>query len=315
MEKLNPNIKIVENERKKHSKASEEYIHVEFTYSDSEWDGWVPVEYRRTGLSIKSEEQLNKYLNEIYPQMNPSRYPAWLEKQEKFWKKNKAGAKVTKSFFDVLAEGGWKCGCDLPQNPNPSRRIQDIKDCGYIITTDTKRYCPKCKKNTAHWRMLPIERANNDGNGYETWSPFLRKNIMKVLEDFDVYECKKSKSCLPDHKFSEIRWDKDTKSENSDNMTDEEIRQKFQLLSNQINQKKREVCRICFQTGKRGIAYGIPYFYEGNEEWDSSIPKSGKEAERGCIGCAWYDFAEWRKHLIDELNSQKSSNKDNKKNI
>ena len=50
---LNENITIVEEERKKHSKASEEYVHVEFDYPDMTWDGWVPVEYRRTGVSIK----------------------------------------------------------------------------------------------------------------------------------------------------------------------------------------------------------------------------------------------------------------------
>ena len=72
VEKLNPNITIVETERKKHSKASEEYIHVEFTYTNSTWNGWVPVEYRRTGVSIKTEERLIEYLNKIYPQMSPS---------------------------------------------------------------------------------------------------------------------------------------------------------------------------------------------------------------------------------------------------
>lgn len=302
MEKLNPNITIVETERKKHSKASEEYIHVEFIYSDSKWDGWVPVEYRRTGVSIKTEEQLIEYLNKIYPQMNPSQHSSWLAKQEKFWKEEKPNAATTKEFFDSLAKGGWQCvECTLPKNPNWARRIQDLKEFGFTLATDTKRYCPKCKANKTHLIMLPIERGGNEGNGYETWSPALRKRIIRVLGGFDVYECVNSPHCLPDHKFSEIRWDDGTKAENPDTMTDEEIRQKFQLMTNQRNQQKREVCRTCFQTGKRGIAYGIPYFYEGTEEWDSSIPAKGKDAERGCIGCAWYDLAEWRKHLLDEL--------------
>ena len=70
---LNENITIVEKERKKHSKASEEYIHVKFDYPDTTWDGWVPVEYRRTGVSIKHNEtdKLITYLNNVYEQMNP----------------------------------------------------------------------------------------------------------------------------------------------------------------------------------------------------------------------------------------------------
>ena len=100
-----------------------------------------------------------------------------------------------------------------------------------------------------------------------------------------MYENVKSPHCLPDHKFSEIRWDENTKSENPDNMTDKEIQQKFQLLTNQRNQQKREICRKCYQTGKRGVIFGIPFYYKGNENWDESIPKTGKDAEKGCVGC------------------------------
>lgn len=110
---------------------------------------------------------------------------------------------------------------------------------------------------------------------------------------------------MPDHKFSEIRWDETTKTKNPDTITDDEIRNKFQLLTNQRNQQKREVCRICFQTGKRGSIYGINYFYEGSEDWNSKFPIKGKEAEKGCIGCPWYDIEEWRKHIINELRKNK----------
>lgn len=129
MDTLNPNIKIVENERKKHSKASEEYIHVIFSYEDSKWDGWVPVEYRRTGVSIKTQEELITYLNDIYLQMDPKNRSVWIEKQEQFWREEKPNAATTKEFFDSLAKGGWQCvECTLPKNPNWARRIQDLKE-------------------------------------------------------------------------------------------------------------------------------------------------------------------------------------------
>ncbi len=65
MATLNPNIIIVDSERKKHLKASEEYVHVIFKYPTKTWDGWVPVEYRRTGVSIKTDDELFNYLTEI----------------------------------------------------------------------------------------------------------------------------------------------------------------------------------------------------------------------------------------------------------
>ena len=39
------------------------------------------------------------------------------------------------------------------------------------------------------------------------------------------------------------------------------------------------------------------FFYKGDEKWDNKIPNVGKEAEKGCEGCPWYDIEEWRLHL------------------
>lgn len=35
--------------------------------------------------------------------------------------------------------------------------------------------------------------------------------------------------------------------------------------------------------------------------WDPNIPKRGKAAEAGCIGCPWYDIQEWRMKLQEKL--------------
>ena len=85
---------------------------------------------------------------------------------------------------------------------------------------------------------------------------------------------------------------------------DEEIIEKFQLLDNQRNQQKREICRRCFQEGIRGSIYGIKYFYRGDETWNPSIPTKGKAAESGCIGCPWYDIEEWRKRLNEMIGNR-----------
>jgi hypothetical protein len=89
-------------------------------------------------------------------------------------------------------------------------------------------------------------------------------------------------------------------------LADTEIREQFQLLTNQRNLQKREVCRKCYQTGDRGYPFGIQYYYEGDEKWPDTIPKSGKVAEVGCSGCGWYDLQKWRIALnrkLSDLNS------------
>ena len=146
-----------------------------------------------------------------------------------------------------------------------------------------------------------VTTSNNEESKYGTLPNELKKRIANVLGNIDIYEDKKCFDCIPDYKFPKIRWDENTNVKYLDSMTDEEIKSKFQLFSKEIKHEKREVCRNCYQTGKRGIAFDIPYFYKGNEYWDSEIPTKGKDAELGCVGCAWYDFAEWRKHLLEVL--------------
>ena len=300
---LNPNIKLFSG-RSYNTKASEEYVHVVFSYPDvkSTWDGWIPVEYRRTGVSIPENDKtaLEEHLNNIYSQMHPAKYASWKAEQDKYW--NATRSVETKDIFYILADGKWHCrNCDI-SNANFARRIQDLKEFGYTIATHVNYRCPKCGNNrSTRLLLLPINRVELAGNGYETWSPALRARIIRVLGGIDVYENTSSRNCLPDHKFSEIRWDADTKEENPSTMSDAEIRAKFQLLSNQRNQQKREVCRNCFQTGQRGTIYGIPYFYEGGPSWDKSIPEKGKVAERGCVGCPWYDIERWRSELARML--------------
>ena len=52
--------------------------------------------------------------------------------------------------------------------------------------------------------------------------------------------------------------------------------------------------------GKRGILFGIKFWYKGTEDWPAGVPRKGIEAEKGCEGCGWYDVEKWR----DALNKQ-----------
>lgn len=219
----------------------------------------------------------------------------WKNTERKVWEDSKAD--VTKEFFFALLT--FKPVIDFPPNDNPARRIQDIKDAGYTVATIHHYQDRKSARI-----LLPIPKSSE--MGYETFSPQFKARVIRLLKGINAYECKQTtpKGLIPDHKFSEVRWDKDTKAENPMDMTDEEVIQKFQLLDNQRNQQKREVCRNCFQTGKRGVIYGIPFFYKGGPDWDIAIPALGKTAEKGCIGCAWYDIERWREELIRFLNDK-----------
>jgi hypothetical protein len=284
-----------------HAKASEKYVDVVFAY-----DGFppfptsIPLEYRRTGTSIE-DSQIDQYLARTYSQVHPAKWDEWRNEQAEFWQ-GKPNAAITKAFFDVLArEFSWCCvSCTLPTNPNWARRTQDLKEFGYTIATDTNRHCPNCQKRTTQLILVPLPRGGI--TGYETWSPQLRQNIVNLLA-VDAFEGRdtRKESLLPDHKFPEIRWDAETRRPSLENLTQEEIQRDFQLLSNQRNQQKREICRHCFQTGERGTFLGILFFYHGGLFWNEAIPRTGKEAELGCVGCAWYDIDRWRQEINQRL--------------
>ncbi len=239
-----------------------------------------------------------EYLTKIKGFFSKESISAFSKKEKTRWDSGElSGKKTTKTFFDKLINMRWNSQRDdLPSNPNWARRIQDIKEFGYTLATHTS-----LGGNGTHIMLLPIPKGG--ATGYEVMSDAFKKRTIKLLDSTNVYEFSKksSHSLIPDHKFPEIRWDENTRVSN-EGLDNEEIIAKFQLIDNQRNQQKREVCRRCFQTNKRGIIYGIDYFYNGNNVWPQDVPKRGKDAENGCIGCAWYDIEMWRNALNKLLN-------------
>lgn len=290
--------------RRKHTKASEEYVDVVFKYADSSFTWSVPIEYRRTGTDFSSaaESEIAKYIGEVYLNCDPSNWGEFRKAQKEFWLL-KPNATVTKEFFDSLAtDFKWKSvKHDLPNNSNSQRRIQDLKEFGYTIATDTGMVHKGSGEVSTHHLLLPLTRGGI--TGYETWSPALRKRIIQVLGGVDAYEIPGGNihNLLPDHKFPEIRWDKGVRREDLEKLTDEEIKRDFQLITNHRNQQKREACRKCFQTSERPGLFGISFYASGEKAWPKELATRGKEAEAGCRGCGWYDISQWRVSLNEKL--------------
>ena len=285
---------VIVREEIENNKASEIYVRTTFIQDDGfTWDTVVPFVDRRAGLNIETENELAEYLVSIKPYFEKKAMESWIKKEKK---RGLISGSVTPKFFKVLLSLKEEYS-RLPINTNSARRIQDIKDAGYTIAS-----VPRPNKQKGFNRIL-LPLPLHTEMGYETFSPQFKARVIRLLNEYNAFEARATakKALIPDHKFSEVRWDDETKAENSMEMTDDEIIQKFQLLDNQRNQQKREVCRQCFQEGIRGTIYGIKYFYEGDEHWDERIPKIGKAAEKGCKGCPWYDIELWRKKLNKKL--------------
>lgn len=282
-----------------HSKASEEYVQVRFSYpghTPFEWS--VPIVYPRLGLELTTDDAIDAHLATVYDQVHPDRHADWRAAQGDVWQGSRSN--VTKPIFDAFVKDfAWLTYADLPAgSSNAARRLQALKELGYTVAT-------RKRPGVAYeFMVLPIPRGAQ--TGYEWWSGSLRKRIVRLLGKYDAYEAKvvTADHLLPDHKFPEARWDAETRRETLEHLTDDEIRHDFQLINNQRNQQKREVCRTCLQTGRRGTPFGIRFYVEGGANWPPDVPPRGKAAERGCIGCGWYDLERWRQALIAKVSTR-----------
>ena len=177
---LNPNIVLYGF--RSHPKASEEYIDVDLIYPEEKEKFFIsiPFHYRRCGLFIDDPKELSTLIETTYEAFKKTTREKWVTKEKKLWEKEYSSKYVTKPFFDKLSNLKWNCaGCDLPNNPNFARRIQNIKEMGYFLATHTKYYCKKCNKNTTHILLLPLEKGAQ--TGYEILSNTLKRKIIKKI--------------------------------------------------------------------------------------------------------------------------------------
>ena len=121
------------------TKASDYFVKVVFTHNDgNKWDAVVPYIYRRSNLNLSNEQEIADYLISIKPYFSQEAMESWRKQEWSKWEKLKKTTKkpedlVTIDFFKVLLSFKEEIE-NFPDNPNPQRRFQDLKDQGYTIS-------------------------------------------------------------------------------------------------------------------------------------------------------------------------------------
>lgn len=212
----------------------------------------------------------------------------------------KEGTKLAEAFT-ILSDGEWHCGKHELPGTQPAKAIQIIRQHGFEIKNSTQR-CEKCKDKTVHRKLISTTPTSASFVRLQL-PPKLRQRVLKY---YDNTEAITLRQMLPtqlevDHRFPQVRWSKD--EDYDENLSEEELHKKFQLLTRQNNLWKSRYCEHCFKTNERGTFIGINYFYQGDEYWDKDIDSDN---EKGCIGCFWYDPDEWRRSLNRQLKNKMS---------
>jgi len=286
-------------------KTEDLWLQVEIINSDenpSIWNGCIPLFLRKQGVEYSVNELIEKMNDSWIRELHPRSRSFWIKESDKKW-----NGKINQTYkvLRALYSGEWECRVcgPVPQvNPQPAARIRALKeDWGYYIASK-KRYCAKCDRKIMHDLLVMLNESLVNGAQErlrQSVSDQLMQRIKVVQGGVDVYENKKAKRIIVDHKFPSQRWTI-AESENSDAMTDIEIENKFQLLTNQSNMMKSRACDKCVREGNRGEVFGIRWYYQGSVEFQGEK----FDDPTGCIGCPWYDLQEWRTMLLKTLQKQ-----------
>ncbi|MBT9163320.1 MAG: hypothetical protein DDT24_00226 [Chloroflexi bacterium] len=152
---------------------------------------------------------------------------------------------------------------------------QIIRQHGFDIENST-RYCDKCQDKTAHRRLISIAPVESSFIRLQLPSK-LRQRVLKHYDNTEAIILRKmiSHQLEVDHRFPQVRWSKDEVYDI--NMTEEELHQKFQLLTRQHNLWKSRYCEHCEKTGERGTFIGINYFHKVGQNGIRKFPMMMKE--------------------------------------
>lgn len=202
--------------------------------------------------------------------------------------------------FKTMSDLKWHCAkCELKSGQaktwqmwRQEKGIQIDKD--KDGKWDPRIYCPECKRKTVHRKLksLKILEVTKLRAGI---SAKFAKKVKKIYKNEDaVFLRKISPNQLEvDHKFPQVRWNKN-EDENKLDMSEKEIKNKFILLMRSNNLLKSRHCEKCYKTGRRGNFPGIYFWFKGGKNWDKKIDKHDK---KGCEGCFWFSPYKWREEL------------------
>lgn len=205
---------------------------------------------------------------------------------------------VTQHYLEIYQDLQEHCdtcvGKQIGSN-QPAARAMDLRSRGYVFTKFGSQYaknkhCDHCGKSTPH-RILESAEPINDTALRSGFPPAFRQRVLKVLNNYECVSRRKLKSqqLEIEHRVPHARQIED--EEIDYDMTDEDIKRTFQLMTTANNSWKRENCNKCISSNQRPAGVGgIEYWYEGTVNYQGS-----------CVGCYFFDPDKWTESINQKL--------------
>lgn len=196
--------------------------------------------------------------------------------------------KVLAYFKEKVGE--WRCAVCANGGSQIAKIMQGLREDGYRFEQtkpqrwDKRLYCVKCGLKRTHYCLLSSDVDTNAVRKRNNFSKQEQGRILGVIGLKDAFTgATISSGAQIDHKIPWLRLNQDS---NVSSMTNEQLQDVFQPLTSDHNLLKDRRCRSCMRDNKRPPFLGIKFWYDGDETYRGS-----------CIGCGWYDGAEWRRRL------------------
>ena len=185
--------------------------------------------------------------------------------------------------------GNWTCAYCASNSGQPAAIFREIKKRGYKFAEvnpgrwASERYCPRCKADRTHYKLLSLE-PEFDPKERIAIDSRTRARILSILGNKDAFTGASITSTPEiDHKIPWTRLEQDI---DASTLTDNEIKQHFQLLTREHNLLKDRMCGLCKLNGVRPPLFGIHFWYVGDGLYRGT-----------CVGCGWYDGIKWKEKL------------------
>lgn len=186
--------------------------------------------------------------------------------------------------------GNWTCSLHTTGSNQPAAIFREVKKQGYEFEETTpgrwaiSKFCPICNQDTTHYKLLKttptLTKQVRLGIDAKT-----RKRILELFGNRDAFTgASISSTAEIDHKVPWTRLDEDI---DATTLSDEEIKESFQLLTREHNLLKDRACGFCKLNNRRPPFLQIPFWYEGDSTYRGS-----------CDGCGWYDGVKWRAEIV-----------------
>lgn len=197
--------------------------------------------------------------------------------------------------FETMSDCKWHCSkCELLSGQAKTWQVWR-QEKGIQLDKDENGnwykniYCEKCGIKTVHRKLKSTQIVTDNLKARTGIPPKVAKRAKEIYECIDEYTMRTeaAKILEIDHRIPQVRWTQN--EEVNSNLNDEQIKEKFMLLTSPNNLLKSRVCEECARTNKRGKGYKmIEFWYVGTEDYTDDI---------GCVGCFWHNPSKWREEL------------------